>query len=160
MTSVNKVILIGHVGQSPDIKTFPSGGRVANFSLATSEHWNDKASGQRKERTEWHKVNVTNEALVKVVEQFVKKSSKLYIEGQLETRKFTTTAGAEKSVTEIVLRPYRGEIVLLDRKEDVGGQAQTNPPLTPAPMSGEGLALPAKDNAPQRNVMDDEIPFN
>lgn len=154
MTSVNKVTLIGNVGQTPEIKIFPSGGRVVSFSLATSESWKDKASGERKERTEWHKVSVTNEALVKVVEQFVKKGSKLYIEGQLETRKFTTTAGAEKSVTEIVLRPYRGEIVLLDRKEDTAGETVA----TPASPATAAVAAD-KAAAPQRNPMDDDIPF-
>lgn len=160
MTSVNKVILIGHVGQSPDIKTFPSGGRVANFSLATSESWNDKATQTRKERTEWHRISVTNEALIKVVEQFVKKGSKLYLEGQLETRKFTTTQGAEKSVTEVVLRPYRGEIVLLDRKEDVATIPDgTLPGSFPTPQALPPAAVAAKADAPQRNPMEDEIPF-
>lgn len=153
MTSVNKVTLIGHVGQTPDVKAFPNGGRLANFSIATSESWNDKPSGERKTRTEWHKVKVSNEALIKVVEQFVKKGSKVYIEGQLETHKFTTTQGAEKQVTEIVLRPYRGEIVLLDRKDDTAGETEQKP-ASPQPAVGADKAA-----APQRNPLEDDIPF-
>lgn len=162
MTSVNKITLLGNVGQTPDIKTFPSGGRVANFSLATSEHWTDKVSGTRKERTEWHRISVTNEALVKVVEQFVKKGSKLYIEGQLETRKYIQGT-TEKSVTEVVLRPYRGEIMLLDRKDDqpmmVAAGSLSEEAITAEKVPASQQLRTEKEAAPQRNPLDDEIPF-
>ncbi len=117
MSSVNKTILVGRVGKDPEVKTFQSGGRVASLTLATSESWKDKATGEKKERTEWHKVSIFNESLVGVVERFVKKGSKLYLEGQLETRKWQDQSGKDNYSTEIVLRPYKGEIVLLDNKE-------------------------------------------
>ncbi|MGH1399090.1 MAG: single-stranded DNA-binding protein [Alphaproteobacteria bacterium] len=119
--SVNKVILVGNVGNDPEIRTFQNGGRVANLSLATSESWKDKNSGERRDKTEWHRVSVTNEGLVKVIENYVKKGSKLYIEGQLETRKWQDQNGNDKYSTEVVLRPYRGELTMLDSRSDSGG---------------------------------------
>lgn len=120
--SVNKVILVGNVGNEPEIRSFQNGGRVANLSLATSERWNDKASGERKERTEWHRVSVLNEGLIKVIENYVQKGSKLYIEGQLETRKWQDQSGQDRYSTEVVLRPYRGELTMLDARGGQGGQ--------------------------------------
>ena len=114
MAGVNKVILVGNLGKDPEIRNLQNGGRVANFSLATSETWKDKATGERKERTEWHRVVVFNDNLVGVIERFVKKGSKLYVEGQLETRKYTDNSGQERYTTEVVLRQFRGEITLLD----------------------------------------------
>lgn len=114
MPSINKVILIGHVGKDPEVRSFQSGGRVASFSLATSETWKDKSTGERKEKTEWHKISVLNEGILKSVESYVRKGTKLYVEGQLETRKWTDKDGHEKYTTEIVLRPFRGELKLLD----------------------------------------------
>src|SRR3954468_7258506 len=119
--SVNKVILIGNLGRDPEIRSFQNGGRVANFSIATSENWKDRTTGERKERTEWHRVAVFNDALVGVVERFLKKGSKVYIEGQLETRKFNDQSGAERTITEVVLRPFRGELTMLDGREGGGG---------------------------------------
>jgi len=153
--SVNKVILVGNLGRDPEIRTFPNGGRVANFSIATSESWKDKSSGERKERTEWHRISVTNDALVGVVERFLKKGSKVYIEGQLETRKYEKD-GREVYTTEVVLRPYRGELTMLDGRagggsdsmgggDDFGGGA---------PSSGGGNFASSS-----KNDMDDEIPF-
>ena len=121
--SLNKVTLIGHLGKDPDIRTMQSGGKVASFSLATSESWKDKASGERKERTEWHNVVVYNEGLVKVVEQFLKKGSKIYLEGRMETRKWQDKDGNDKYTTEVVLRPFNGEILMLDAKKDDAGTA-------------------------------------
>jgi single-strand DNA-binding protein len=121
MAGVNKVILVGNLGKDPEIRTLQNGGRVANFSLATSESWKDKATGERKERTEWHRVVVFNDNLVGVIERFVKKGSKLYVEGQIETRKYTDNQGQERYTTEIVLRQYRGEITLLDSAGGGGG---------------------------------------
>ena len=153
--SVNKVILVGNLGRDPEIRTFPNGGRVGNFSIATSESWKDKSSGERKERTEWHRISVTNDALVGVVERFLKKGSKVYIEGQLETRKYEKD-GREVYTTEVVLRPYRGELTMLDGRagggsdsmgggDDFGGGA---------PSSGGGSFASSS-----KNDMDDEIPF-
>lgn len=114
MNSINKVTILGNVGKDPEIRTFQSGGRVANLTVATSEIWKEKYTGERKEKTEWHRVVILNEGLVKVAEHFLKKGSKVYLEGQLETRKWTDQKGQEKFSTEIVLRPFRGELVLLD----------------------------------------------
>lgn len=118
MSSVNKVILVGNLGRDPEVRAFQNGGRVANLSLATSESWKDKNSGERKERTEWHRVVVFNEGLVGVCEKYLSKGSKVYIEGQIETRKFTDNSGDERYTTEIVLRPFRSEIVMLGDKSE------------------------------------------
>jgi single-strand DNA-binding protein len=106
--SVNKVIIVGNLGKDPEVRSFQNGGKVANLSIATSETWKDKQTGERKERTEWHRVSILNEGLVGVAEKYLRKGSKVYIEGQLETRKWTDQQGVEKYTTEIVLRPYRG----------------------------------------------------
>lgn len=127
MTSVNKVILVGNLGRDPEVRTFQNGGRVANLSLATSKSWKDKNSGERKERTEWHRVVVFNEGLVGVCERFLKKGSKVYLEGQLETRKWQDQTGEDRYATEIVLRPYRSEIVMLGDKPE--GASRESEPL-------------------------------
>ncbi len=138
--SVNKVILIGNLGRDPEVKSFQSGGRVCNLSIATSENWRDKASGERRERTEWHRVVIFNENLVGVAERFLKKGSKVYIEGQLETRKYEKD-GRETYTTEVVLRPYRGELTLLDGRsggegvEEYGGGSDFG---ASSPMGGYG----------------------
>ena len=119
--SVNKVILVGNVGKDPEVRTLQNGGRVANFTLATSETWKDRATGERREKTEWHRVVVFNESLVGVIERFVKKGSKLYVEGALETRKWSDQAGQEKFTTEVVLKQYRSELTLLDGRGEGGG---------------------------------------
>ena len=119
--SVNKVILIGNLGRDPEVRSFPNGGKVCNLRIATSESWRDKATGDRKDRTEWHSVAIFNENLAKIAEQYLRKGSKVYIEGQLETRKWQDQSGAERYTTEIVLRPYRGELTLLDGREGGGG---------------------------------------
>jgi single-strand DNA-binding protein len=118
--SVNKVIIVGNLGRDPEVRSFQNGGKVVNLNVATSETWRDKQSGERKERTEWHRVSILNENLAKVAEQYLKKGSKVYIEGQLETRKWQDQSGAEKYTTEIVLRPYRGELTLLDGRDGGG----------------------------------------
>jgi single-strand DNA-binding protein len=151
MASVNKAIIVGNVGKDPEIRSFQNGGRVASFSVATSERWKDKASGEQKERTEWHRISVLNENLVSVVERFVTKGSKLYIEGQLETRKWTDTSGAEKYSTEVVLRPYRGELVLLDGKSGPATNTISQDPYAPAPSQGVEMTSGLE--------LDDEIPF-
>lgn len=118
--SVNKVILVGNLGRDPEVRSFPNGGKVCNLRIATSETWRDRTSGERKERTEWHSVAIFNENLAKIAEQYLKKGSKVYIEGQLETRKWQDQSGQDRYTTEIVLRPYRGELTLLDGRDGGG----------------------------------------
>lgn len=118
--SVNKVILVGNLGKDPESRSFQSGAKVVNMTLATSETWNDKASGERKERTEWHRVVIYNERLADVAEKYLKKGAKVYIEGALETRKWTDNSGVEKFTTEVVLRAFRGELTMLDGRS--GGE--------------------------------------
>ncbi|TWB43743.1 single-stranded DNA-binding protein [Nitrospirillum pindoramense] len=119
--SVNKVILIGNLGKEPEVRSMQNGGKVCNLRIATSETWKDRNSGERQERTQWHQVVIFNEALIGVAERFLKKGSKVYIEGQLETRKWTDQSGQEKYTTEVVLRPFRGELTMLDGREGGGG---------------------------------------
>ena len=150
--SVNKVILVGNLGRDPEVRTFPNGGRVANFSIATSESWKDKTSGEKKERTEWHRISVLNDALVGVVEKYLKKGAKVYIEGQLETRKYEKE-GREMYTTEVVLRPYRGELTMLDGKG--GGASGGSADFDGGNSSGGGGSF----GGSSKNDMDDEIPF-
>ena len=119
--SVNKVIIVGNLGRDPEVRSFPNGGKVVNLRIATSENWRDKASGERKERTEWHSVAIFNEALGKIAEQYLKKGSTVYIEGQLETRKWQDQSGADRYTTEVVLRQFRGELTLLGGRDSGGG---------------------------------------
>lgn len=114
--SVNKAILLGNVGQDPDIRPTQAGNKIANLSIATSETWKDKATGERKERTDWHRIVIFNQNIVDIVEQYVSKGSKLYVEGSLQTRKYTTKDGADRTVTEVVIGPFNGQLVLLDSK--------------------------------------------
>ena len=116
--SVNKVIIMGNLGKDPEIRNFPNGGRVCNFSVATSESWRDKNSGEKQERTQWHNISILSDPLVNIAERFLKKGSKVYLEGQLETRKWQDNSGSDRYSTEIVLRPYKGEITLIDNKAD------------------------------------------
>ena len=156
--SVNKVIIIGNLGRDPEIRTFQNGGRVANLSVATSESWRDRTSGERKEKTEWHRVVIFNEKLVEVVEKYLRTGAKVYLEGQLETRKWTDQSGAEKYTTEVVLRPFRGELTMLDSRGggggggDLGGNGGSEPDdAPPAPRSGGGRQ--------KSGPLDDDIPF-
>jgi single-strand DNA-binding protein len=123
MAGVNKVIIVGNLGRDPEVRSFPNGGKVVNLRIATSETWRDKASGERKERTEWHSVAIFNEALGKIAEQYLKKGSTVYIEGQLETRKWQDQSGADRYTTEVVLRQFRGELTLLGGRDGGGGGA-------------------------------------
>jgi len=153
--SVNKVILVGNLGKDPEIRSFQNGGRVASFSIATSENWKDKATGEKKEKTEWHRISVTNEKLVEIVERYLKKGAKVYIEGQLETRKWTDKDGHEKYTTEVVLRPFRGDLTMLDgaNSNRSGGGSSfggSDEPPSFGPSAG------ASNNVPDLN---DDIPF-
>ncbi len=119
--SVNKVILIGNLGRDPEVRTFQNGGKVCNLRIATSENWKDRNTGERRERTEWHTVAIFNENLVRLAEQYLRKGSKVYIEGKLETRKWQDQSGQDRYSTEVVLRPYAGEMTFLDGRSEGGG---------------------------------------
>lgn len=141
--SVNRVIIIGNLGRDPEVRTFQNGGKVCNLRIATSETWKDRNTGERRERTEWHTVAILNEALVRVAEQYLRKGSKVYIEGQLETRKWQDQSGNDRYSTEVVLRPYKSELVMLDGKG--GGSQNESPQSDGYGAGGSGL--------------DDDIPF-
>ncbi len=119
--SVNKVILVGNLGRDPEVRTFQNGGKVCNLRIATSETWKDKNSGERRERTEWHSVAIMSEPLVRVAEQYLRKGSKIYVEGQLETRKWQDQSGQDRYSTEVVLRPFGSTLVMLDGRSGGGG---------------------------------------
>ena len=153
--SVNKVILVGNLGRDPEVRRMPSGEPIVNLSLATSESWRDKASGERKEKTEWHRVVIFNENLAKVAEQYLKKGSKVYLEGQLTTRKWTDKDGVEKYSTEVVLNRFRGELVLLDARGE-GGSSFAGGSSSGGRVSQGGGDAPASFD---RSELDDEIPF-
>ncbi len=152
--SVNKVILIGNLGRDPEVRRMPSGEPIVNLSVATSDTWRDKATGERKERTEWHRVVIFNENLAKVAEQYLRKGSKIYLEGQLATRKWTDKDGQEKYTTEVVLNRFRGELVMLEGRGEGSGMG--------GGMSGGSGRVSGASDAPatfDRSEMDDEIPF-
>lgn len=146
MASLNKVSLIGNLGADPEIRNTQNGRQVASLSLATSESWIDKATGERKERTEWHRIVVMNDSLVSVLENYARKGSKLYIEGSLQTRKWTDKEGIDRYTTEIVLGAYNAKLVLLDSRE-AGSRNERQAPAA-APISG-----------PAAPALDDDVPF-
>jgi single-strand DNA-binding protein len=159
--SVNKVILIGNLGRDPEVRSMNNGGKVVTLNLATSESWNDRQSGQRQERTEWHRVVIFNENLAQVAEKYLRKGSKVYVEGSLQTRKWTDQSGAEKYTTEIVLQRFRGELTMLDgaRQGEGGGDFGGG---SPAPRQGGGSAGGSGNpgwDAPASSALDDDIPF-
>ena len=164
--SVNKVILIGNLGRDPEVRNFPNGGKVCNLRIATSENWKDRNTGERRDKTEWHSVAIFSEPLVRVAEQYLRKGSKIYIEGQLETRKWQDQSGADRYSTEVVLRPYRSELTMLDGRsvntgasagygsignEDMGSYESGAP-------AGDGYSKTQGQPSPSRDL-DDEIPF-
>jgi single-strand DNA-binding protein len=159
--SVNKVILVGNLGKDPEIRRTQDGRPIANLSVATSESWRDKATGERKEKTEWHRVVIFNEGLCKVAEQYLKKGAKVYIEGQLQTRKWTDQSGVEKYSTEVVLQGFNSNLTMLDGRsgggggfgsEDAGGDFGSGGPSVAAPR--RAVAAGARNSD-----MDDDIPF-
>jgi single-strand DNA-binding protein len=155
--SVNKVILIGNLGADPEIRSLNSGDRVANLRIATSETWRDRGSGERKEKTEWHRVVVFNENIVKVCEQYLKKGAKVYVEGAIQTRKWTDQSGVEKFSTEIVLQKFRGELTMLDGRGEGAGEGDTG-----GYNGGFSSGPKAQSAGPREDFsadLDDEIPF-
>ncbi len=159
--SVNKVILVGNLGADPEIRTLNSGDRVANLSLATSERWRDKASGEMRERTEWHRVVIFNDNLVQLVENYLRKGSKVYVEGQLQTRKWTDQNGQERYTTETVLQRFRGELHMLDnrRMEGEGGMNNISQDQERALPPQSSQPAPAKAEESFSADLDDDIPF-
>jgi single-strand DNA-binding protein len=173
--SVNKVILVGNLGRDPEIRSTQDGMRIANLNLATSESWRDKMSGERKEKTEWHRVVIFNERLTELAEKYLRKGSKVYVEGQLQTRKWTDNAGVEKYSTEVVLTRFKGELTMLDGARD-GGRAGAGGPMEggydeggfagapgDSPRYGgtgaSGSGAGAGGGRGRRDDLDDEIPF-
>ena len=153
--SINKVILVGNLGRDPEIRSTNDGTRIANLALATSETWRDRNSGERKERTEWHRVVIFNDNLVKVAESYLRKGSKVYIEGALQNRKFQDKSGAERETTEVVLQKFRGELTMLDGKGEGGGARDGGD-------FGGYSAGPRQASGPKETFtadLDDEIPF-
>lgn len=169
--SVNKVILIGNLGKDPEIRTFGNGGKVANFSVATSESWRDKQSGERKEKTEWTNVAIFNDGLVGIVEKYVKKGSKVYVEGKLQTRKWQDRDGNDRYTTEVVLQGYGGQLTLLDSRNSQGGGGnygggggggynQDSVAYGNQGQQGGGQRSASAQEGPKENFdLDDEIPF-
>ena len=159
--SVNKVILVGNLGADPEIRSLGSGDRVANLRIATSETWRDKSSGERKEKTEWHRVVIFNENLVKVAETYLKKGSKVYIEGSIQTRKWADQSGVEKFSTEVVLQKFRGELTMLDGRGDA--EREEGGGFSSGDRGGFSSGAPrAQSSGPREDFsadLDDEIPF-
>jgi single-strand DNA-binding protein len=154
--SVNKVILVGNLGRDPEIRTLNSGDKVANLSVATSETWRDRTSGERRERTEWHRVVIFNDNLVKVAENYLRKGSKVYVEGALQTRKFQDQSGQEKYTTEVVLQKFRGELTMLDGRGEGGGASEGGD------FGGYSSGPRQQASGPKESFsadLDDEIPF-
>ncbi len=158
--SVNKVILVGNLGRDPEIRSTQDGTRVANLSLATSESWRDKNTGERREKTEWHRIAVFNERLVEIIEKYLSKGSKIYVEGQLQTRKWTDNQGQDRYTTEVVLQRYRGELTMLDGRREGGGFGGGG-----EDYGGESYGTGSgdrgrRDDAPSGGEdLDDDIPF-
>jgi single-strand DNA-binding protein len=171
--SVNKVILVGNLGADPEVRRLGGGEPVVNLRIATSETWRDKQSGERKEKTEWHSVVIFNENIAKVAEQYLKKGSKVYLEGQLQTRKWQDKTGADRYSTEIVLQRYRGEMTLLDGRNEGGGARDggsmedrsggdfgRSAPMERRPaMAGGGGGQGGMSGGGRANDLDDDIPF-
>ncbi len=163
--SVNKVIIVGNLGRDPEVRTFQNGGKVVNLRIATSETWKDKSTGERRERTEWHSVAIFSEPVGRIAEQYLRKGSKVYIEGQLETRKWQDQSGNDRYSTEVVLRPYRGELTLLDGRNDSGGGSgggygdDRGGYGGGGSYGGGGFDGGSSQQGGGRSDIDDEIPF-
>ena len=178
--SVNKVILVGNLGKDPEVRTTQDGSKIVNLTLATSETWNDRASGERKEKTEWHRIVIFNDRVGEVAEKYLRKGAKVYVEGTLQTRKWTDQAGVEKYTTEVVIGRFNGTLTMLSGRGEEGGASSGGGgggyssgggggsgypsgggaarPSSPARSGGGGGGNPSWD-APKRSDLDDEIPF-
>ena len=166
--SVNKVILVGNLGRDPEVRTFQNGGKVVNLRIATSERWRDRNTGENRERTEWHSVAIFSEPLAKIAEQYLRKGSKVYLEGQLETRKWQDQSGADRYSTEVVLRPFKGELTMLDGRSDGGsggGGGYSGDQGCGYDRDDRGGASQGSGDrfgggsSPSSQIEDDEIPF-
>lgn len=173
--SVNKCILVGNLGKDPEARSFQNGGKVVNFTLATSETWNDRGSGERKERTEWHNIVIRNEKLGEIAEKYLRKGAKVYIEGSIQSRKYQDQSGQEKYITEVVVGPFRGELTMLSGRGEEsgmesgggGGGYSRDRNTSSAPRSaparsgggGGGGGNPSWDSGRGAGDLDDEIPF-
>ncbi len=156
--SVNKVILVGNLGAEPEVRTLPSGGKLVNLSVATSESWRDKNTGERKEKTEWHRVVIFSEGLVRVAEQYLHKGSKVYLEGALQTRKWQDQSGQDRYSTEVVLQGFNSNLTMLDSRG--GGDSDSAGFSSPPERSNAGGARRPQSNAPAfESSVDDDIPF-
>ncbi len=165
--SVNKVILVGNLGKDPESRSFQNGGKVVNFTLATSETWNDRASGERREKTEWHNVVVRNEKLGEIAERYLRKGAKVYVEGSIQSRKYQDQSGQDKYITEVVIGPFRGELTMLSGRGEEGGARRA----AAASAASRSSAAPSKrprrlrgrrrgwDAGKGGGDLDDEIPF-
>ncbi len=156
--SVNKVTLVGNLGKDPEIRNAQSGMKIVNLTVATSDSWNDKASGERKEQTEWHRVVIMNDRLAETAEKYLRKGSKVYLEGKLQTRKWTGQDGQEKYTTEVLLGRFGAEMVLLDRNPNSSGGGEDYAPRAASPAKTPARAASSWDARPAMD-MDDEIPF-
>ncbi len=150
--SINKVILVGNVGQDPEVRTLSDGREIANFSLATSESWKDKSTGEKKEKTEWHRLVIFSQGLVNIVKNYVKKGTKLYVEGSVQTRKWTDAQGVEKFTTEIVLQNFNSSLQILDSRERSSGQSSSSSDYSSNKSRNNNSDISVEEN-------DDEIPF-
>ena len=160
--SINKVILVGNLGKDPESRTFQNGGKVVSFSVATSENWKDRTSGERKEKTEWHNVSIFSEGLARVAEQYLKKGSKVYLEGQLETRKWQDQSGNDRYSTDVVLRNFNSAMVLLDSRDGGGSRSSFNEDFgSDAGGFGGGSSRPQSRPQPAAfdTDLDDDVPF-
>jgi len=156
--SVNKVIILGNLGVDPEVRSFPNGGKVCNLRIATSENWKDRNTGERREKTEWHSVAIFSEPLVRIAEQYLKKGSKVYIEGQLETRKWQDQSGQDRYTTEVVLRPYSSTLTMLDSR----GDSATSGGYIGDTFDGHDASSNLSGDTPTSSIsqdFDDEIPF-
>lgn len=157
-SSINKVTIVGNLGRDPEIRTTQSGTKIVNLAVATSDSWTDKASGERKEQTEWHRVVIMNDRLGDVAEKYLRKGSKVYMEGKLQTRKWTDQSGQERYTTEIMLGRFNGELVMLDRRDDSAGAAPRQAPRQ-QPAAQARQPVDGGWDTRRSGDLDDEIPF-
>ena len=158
--SVNKVIIVGNLGNDPEVRTFPSGGKVCNFSIATSERWKDRNTGENRDRTEWHRIEITSEPLVRIAEQYLKKGSSVYIEGQLQTQKWQDQSGQDRYTTKVVMRPYSSQLTMLGNRNDNGANDSFNNNVENSGYDQNTTNISSGNNQPDiNNDLDDEIPF-